>query len=325
MSDSTVIDRPAAPGGLLRPDRGEFRSKFNRFAFAFPHGLAGHELFTIPRLARLGETILASPAPGRFSAYDARSAVTGTKFHLMEHGERVADTIRGLDQAGVWMKLSMAHEADPDYAELLEGIIDELEDLSGYPLRRETTWKTMTIFMASPGIVTPYHIDHECNFLMQIQGEKDVALYDPLDRSLLTAPEIERFYAGAGSVDAATWRDELAHSGTVFRLVPGRAVHHPPLAPHWVKNGDNVSVSVSIGFCLRELDRRAHVWQANYCLRRLGLRPREPGVWAAADRLKHAAIRAVSTRNTSDREEILFSGMHRLATPLRLARRLRGG
>jgi hypothetical protein len=280
-------------------------------------------LFTIPRLARLAERILDSDKPGRFSAFDAAKTGTGTKFHQMAHREKVADTVRRLGEGGVWMKLSMAHEADPEYDALLERITEELETASGYPLRRETTWRTMTLFLASPGIVTPYHIDHETNFLLQVQGEKDVALYDAQDRSLLSAQEIERFYAGAGSVDAANWRDELAGRGTVYRLVPGVGVHHPPLAPHWVVNGQNVSVSVSIGYCLRELDARAHVWQANYCLRRLGLRPREPGASARGDRLKHAAIRALSRRNTTDREEILFSGMHRISMPLRIVKRLR--
>jgi hypothetical protein len=323
MLDAPLLEQQAA-GRLLPADPVEFRAKFNRDSFAFRHALAGHELFTIPRLAGLAERILQSGTPARFSVFDASKTGAGTKFHQMAHREKVADTVRRLEDGGVWMKLSMAHEADPEYGVLLEQISAELEALSGYNLRQETTWKTMTLFLASPGIVTPYHIDHETNFLLQIQGEKDVALYNARDRSLLTAEEIERFYAGAGSVDAANWRDDLGERGTVYRLVPGLAVHHPPLAPHWVRNGQNVSVSVSIGFCLRELDARAHVWQANYCLRRLGLRPREPGVSPRADRLKHAVVRAISKRNATDRDDILFSGVHRISAPLRLAKRLRG-
>ena len=321
---ATMLEREAAVARLLPSASADFRAKYNRASFAFQHGLAGLELFTIPRLARLAERILESGTPGRFSAFDAATAGTGTKFHTMTHRGKVADTVRRLADGGVWMKLSMAHEADPEYAALLEQISGELEQLTGYPLRAETTWKTMTLFLASPGIVTPYHIDHESNFLLQAQGEKDVALYDAHDRTLLTAEEIERFYAGAGSVDAANWREDFATRGTIYRLVPGVGVHHPPLAPHWVRNGQDVSVSISIGFCLRELDARAHVWQANYCLRRLGLRPQEPGVSARADRLKHNAIRAISRRNTTDRDEILFSGVHRISAPLRLAKRLRG-
>jgi hypothetical protein len=43
-------------------------------------------------------------------------------------------------------------------------------------------------------------------------------------------------------------------------MVPGVAAHHPPLAPHWVRNGAAVSVSVSIDFCMRAFDRRARVY-----------------------------------------------------------------
>ena len=323
MFDESVPMPRIDSARMITGDVNQFRAGFNQCSFAFHHALAGHPLFTVPRLARLAERILASSAPERFSAFDARAAGAGTKFHRMAHRENVADTVRRLEQAGVWMKLSMVHEADPAYGELLDQVTADLEALTGYPLRRETTWRTMTLFLASPGIVTPYHIDHETNFLLQVQGEKEVALFDGRDRSVLSAQEIERFYAGAGSVDAANWRDALAQRGTVYRLAPGLAVHHPPLAPHWVRNGDNVSVSVSVGYCLRELDARAHVWQANYCLRRLGLTPVEPGLSPRRDRTKHAAIRMVSRRGSTDREEILFSGVHRLAAPLRLARKLR--
>ena len=62
----------------------------------------------------------------------------------------------------------------------------------------------------------------------------------------------------------------------MYRLVPGLAVHHPPLAPHWVKNEDRVSVSVSVNFCMRSLDHRAKIYQANRLLRSVGLATR-PG------------------------------------------------
>ena len=98
-------------------------------------------------------------------------------------------------------------------------------------------------------------------------------------------------------------------------------VHHPPLAPHWVQNGDEVSVSVSIGFCMRSLDRRARVYQVNHFLRRLGIQPTPPGNSAIRDGLKIAAIGLVSKSHPTTPDEILFSGVNRITAPRRAVMR----
>ena len=72
------------------------------------------------------------------------------------------------------------------------------------------------MFVASPNIVTPYHIDHEMNFLFQIAGEKDVCLFDPSDRELLPEEEIERFYFG--EVTGLPYPEHLQQRGRTFRL-----------------------------------------------------------------------------------------------------------
>jgi hypothetical protein len=191
--------------------------------------------------------------------------------------------------------------------------------MSGQPLRDMITWSGLTVFMASPGVTTPYHIDHESNFLFQIQGAKDVSLHNPNERDIVPDDQLERFYCG--DFEAAQYRKELQNRGTVFRLVPGAVVHQPPLAPHWVQNGDNVSVSVSIGFCLRPLDRRARVYQVNHYLRRFGWQPTPPGRSKLRDALKIAGVGLVSKRNPSSPDEILFSGLTRLTTPRRAVKR----
>jgi hypothetical protein len=65
---------------------------------------------------------------------------------------------------------------------------------------------------------------------------------------VLTENEIEQFYSGNHM--PGIYREEVLESGTLFHLTPGTAVHHPPLAPHMVTNGNNVSVSVSVWFTL---------------------------------------------------------------------------
>ena len=228
--------------------------------------------------------------------------------------------MRRLPEGRTWLKISSADEADPDYAEVLRQIICDIADLTGRDLLSEITWSSLTIFMASPGIVTPYHIDHEFNFLLQVQGEKDVYLFDQDDRDVLSDIEIEKFYAG--DVEAARYKPNLQERGAVFHLTPGAAVHHPPLAPHLVRNGDSVSVSVSIGFCTRTLDRRAKVYQFNSLMRRAGLRPTRPGQSSLRDRMKAAGLEMATSSNAVSREDILFSGFRRVTTPFRLVKKL---
>jgi hypothetical protein len=300
-----------------------FRQAFDRRSFAFPHNLANHPLFTIPRLADAAQAILDKGNRGQFVAFDARSFEAGTGFGAMSAQNQLAESVRRLPEGRTWLKISSANEADPDYAEVLRQIIRDIADLTGRDLISEITWSSLTVFMASPGIVTPYHIDHESNLLFQVKGEKDVCLFDQDDRDVLSDVEIEKFYAG--DTEAARYKPNLQERGTVYHLTPGVAVHHPPLAPHLVRNGDGVSVSVSIGFCTRTLDRRAKVYQFNSLLRRAGLRPSRPGQSNLSDRVKAAGLEMATSSNAVSREDILFSGFRRVTTPFRLVKNLHAG
>jgi hypothetical protein len=254
-----------------------------------------------------------------FVARSGKTALSDATFKTMPLREQLAETVRQLAEEKVWMKLSSAQSADADYQAVLDQVLAEVEELSGQPLRAMISWSALTVFLASPYVTTPYHIDHESNFLFQVQGSKDVSLHNPNERDVVPEDQLERFYAG--DFEAAQYRPELQNRGTVFRLVPGTVVHHPPLAPHWVQNGAEVSVSVSIGFCLRPLDRIARVYQVNHFLRRLGFDPTPPGRSKLRDSLKIAGVGMISKSNPSTPDEILFSGLTRLRTPPRAIKR----
>jgi hypothetical protein len=307
-------------GRLLEADAEAFRNQFNVHSFMFKHALADHELLQLPRIALTAERMLAAGNLEKFVALGGRSATPGKKFSAMPPQKKLAETVRQLAEANVWLKITSADAADPAYAELLQSILKELEELAGFPMRQQITWSCLTLFLASPMVVTPYHIDHESNFLFQIRGEKDLSLFDPADRELLTEREIEDFYAG--NFEAAVFRDEAQSRGQVYRLKPGTVVHHPPLAPHWVQNSNNVSISASVGFCLRFLDRRARVYQVNHYLRKAGIKPAAPGISRLRDNLKAATIGLFSNSKSTDHDEILFSGLSRLLALPRLAKRL---
>ena len=316
--DSENLVAPRA----LRAAPGTFARDFNRTPFLVAHDLQGHPLFTRARLATLARALLAAGRRERLVVLGGEgSRRRDATFADMTPQATVENALDGLAEGQAWMKLAGADEVDPDYRALLDTIVRDIEDQAGVDARGLVTWRMMTVMLASPGVRTPYHIDHESNFLLQVAGEKDVCLFDGDDRSVLTLREIEGFYGG--NADAARYRDELDGRGTVFRIRPGTGVHHPPLAPHWVQNGAAVSISVSVNLCLRPLDDRAKVHQANMILRRLGLRPPPLRSDASGDRLKVAAMRAVSVRRPGSRRELLYSGVQRLSAPAAAMRRLR--
>ncbi len=316
-SAQLAADKPAV--GLLLANQTEFRQKYNLKPFQFRHELAHSPLFSLSRLATVTERMLQRGDLSKFVARSGKSALADAQFKTMPLQAQLAETVRQLADSKVWLKLSSANTADPEYDELMHQVLREVEELSGQPLRKMITWAGLTVFMASPRITTPYHIDHESNFLFQISGSKDVSLHNPNEPDIVPDDQLERFYTG--DFEAAEYRAELQHRGTIFRLDPGSVVHHPPLAPHWVQNGEDVSVSVSIGFCLRPLDRVARVYQVNHFLRRLGLRPTPPGKSALRDGLKISGIGMISKSNATTPDEILFSGLNRLIEPPRAVRR----
>ena len=307
------IRNPTAPATrIVEADPGIFRERFNRASFSFAHALHRHPLFTLPRLARLAETMLAAGDKSKFLALGGEGASPGSAFESLPRQERFARTVEELGSSRNWVKLSSADAFDAEYRDLLAAILTELAPLSGRDLLKEITWSSLTVFLASPRIVTPYHIDHESNFLFQVAGEKDLFLFDSNDRTVLTELEIENYYAG--DFRAARHKAELQDRATAYRLEPGVAAHHPPLSPHWVRNGDAPSVSVSIGFCMRPVDARAYVYQVNHYLRKLGLKPSPPGISPVRDRLKESALGVLSKSDPKDPNEILYSGLNRLKT-----------
>jgi hypothetical protein len=178
----------------------------------------------------------------------------------------------------------------------------------------------MTLLLASPKVATPFHIDHETNFLFQLQGSKDVCLFPATDREVVPDQEIERYYSG--NFEAALYRREMQDRGTVYRLAPGEVVHHPSLAPHWVKNDDNISVSISISYCMKSLEKRARVYQANYILRKMGLKPLSPGISPLRDSVKRKVISTLEHRNPKTFSEVVHTPVTRLISPLNAVRRL---
>jgi hypothetical protein len=314
---SLVEGGPTKRESIFEDNARGFREKFNRCSFAYTHALAGHPLFDLPRLVELAEVLSES---GAVTFFGSDVAVDQGWQNLPQRPLSVAEAIARIEESGSWVLLKSVQH-DPEYRALLEQCMAELEGLTGVPLREEITWLEAYIFIASPHSVTPYHMDHESNFLLQIHGEKEINIFDPRDRSILTEQEIEGYYMG--NLSAATYHKENQKKASVYRLTPGTGVHLPVRAPHWVKNGDSFSVSLSFNFCMRAYDRQARIYQVNNYLRRTGITPLPPGVSALRDAAKSLAVAPLwAYGEFESKYDLLRRGVRRFEAPMRLGRRI---
>ena len=279
VRDRSVTER------LLSIDEVEFLQKFHRQPFLIQHDLCQHPLFALPRLLELAKTL-----PEDQIEYNAgQLPVNQDQSKTPRNGLSVEETIRRIEECQSWMVLKSV-EADPDYHALLHACLAQVKPLSDLICPGMMNAQAF-IFLTSPNSVTPYHIDPEHNFLLQIRGSKKVSLFDGRDRSLVTEEDLERFYGG--KVRNMTLPDSHKDKAWRFHLKEGFGLHFPVTYPHWVQNGPEVSISFSITFRTPDLDRRRTLYTINRLLRARGLTPTPPGVSAWRDTLKYHACRGL--------------------------------
>jgi hypothetical protein len=215
------------------------------FAGAYPdasvkltHHLVGHPLLTREALGRLAERMPASSVEYNLGRVPLGLDPDKTP----ENGLSLAETIATIADNGSWAVLKNV-ERDPEYAALLDHALAPLHDVvlrsTGPMLHREAF-----AFITSPGSVTPFHMDPEHNILLQIEGEKTMTVFPAGDTELVPDEKSESF-AGGGHRNLI-WDADFAARGVPVHLAPGDAVHVPVKAPHFVQNGNHVSVSFSI-------------------------------------------------------------------------------
>lgn len=278
MNVSTFERR--SPDHLLQLDPEVFRARFNREPFIIAHDLADNPLFALPRLIDLSKRL-----PAGHVKYNAGAVPIDTALYKgPQTGLSVEETIRRIEECRSWMVLKWVHE-DRDYRAVLNRCLDEVQALSE-PLDPGMCKREAFIFVTSPSSTTPYHLDPEYSFLLQIKGRKSIYI---LDRSALSEKELERYY-GAGIDPAFT--EACREKARRFDLEPGLGLHFPVTVPHWVENHDEYSISFSITFRTVASERRSVVYDVNDSLRRLGLAPAAYGRSALRDSAKFHAFRA---------------------------------
>ena len=145
------------------------------------------------------------------------------------------------------------------------------------------------IFVSSPNTVTPFHIDHEHNFILQIRGKKRLYTWEPFDREVVSERAQELFH-DEHSRERIGWNESFRSRARIFDLVPGMGGYMPSTSPHLVENGDEPSITISFTYYTDATRRREMLYRGNARLRRMGLSPRPVGSSVLRDRVKHAVL-----------------------------------
>jgi hypothetical protein len=275
------LQRGTHAKGLIRLERTGFREAFRRrVPVEFSHTLQDHPFLTLEAIAKLADDL-----PRDSVIYD-----TANQALLVPQGgpprgalERPGDVIRNLDQNESWLTL-LNIEQLPAYEELVNDALDDLQpELMGRD--RKMLRRVGFVFVSSPRSTTPAHFDIEHSFIMQMRGQKTLTFGD-YETPAARQHEVDRYWDGShGRIE--TLPPEMAS----YHLTPGVGVYIPPIAPHWVRNGDDISISVTLTFFTPDTDRDTLVNSFNARLRRMGRSPRPAGRSAVVDETKATIMR----------------------------------
>jgi hypothetical protein len=270
-------------------ERDTIRDSLDREPFGFTHSLSEHELFEWDSLRALAEKYADHP----FEHYVAAGAPSpGAAFYSVPYaGLSPHEALDRLDAGGFRVLLKRPEKRDPRFRELLDVLFRQIVDLRGGLGGERVVRLESGILISSAATITPFHFDPEVNFFAQIAGEKIYHVFSPTS---LTESELERFYIrGAVNIGQVELRGRDATREHIFTLGPGKGLHQPQNAPHWVETRDSQSVSYAFVFETDATRARGRVRAFNYYARKLRLNPAPPGAHPAIDGIKATTMRAV--------------------------------
>jgi hypothetical protein len=253
--------RPSMPSSLFTDWSERHAQLFGQHIVNLGHRLHTSPLFDDAALAKLIERTPAVRCHVNTmdtATHDRRTRREGI---IRGHdGHAVLDAVR---DGRIWILLQNPGDTEPAYRDLLAGIYDEIDRLSGL----RTFKQKMSILISSPRIRVYYHADVPGQTLWQVRGMKRVWVY-PNAAPFLPQPALERIVMGEAheiSLDYEPWFDEYAE---VVDLEPGRMLHWPLNCPHRIDNLDTLNVSFTTEHWTRELRAAYAVNYANGLLRR---------------------------------------------------------
>ena len=259
--------RPVArlSGPFLILDRETLLPQLNVRSCFVHHRLTDHPLFDMPRLLELAREL-----PQKYVRINSGNVpVSATPAEIPGNGLSMEDSFRHIEDSDTRIMLKKI-ELVPAYRDLLYSCLAEIEAL-GHPCTRGIWAREGYVFISAPNQTTPYHMDPEINFLLQISGRKTFHVLPGDDRSILSEEDIELFYTGLH--DALPFQEEARARASAFDMGPGDGVHIPVNHPHWATTSPEVTVSFALTLQTAETKRRGTIYAVNHHLRRWGMKP----------------------------------------------------
>lgn len=293
-------------------DAASFKNAFPLRPFAIRHTLAGNPSFSLPRIVELVREL-----PRDQIEYNSGKA------DIDQDPDSVAlidldpeEVVRRIETCGAWMVLKRV-ETHAAYRALIEEALLSVVRSLGHASLKEAGFADVRgfLFVSSPNSTTPFHIDSEDNFFVQIHGEKFFNIYDNCDRSIASEEAIEHSIAKHRNVPYDKAFDIKC---TSYRLLPGEGVFVPYQWPHWVRTADNHSISLAITWKTEKVRKRNDILVFNSMLRGLGLPQQPPGKRPVLDAVKLAVFRTAQIAVAPLRK---FEKLRRILRAIALGRR----
>ncbi|HUQ07609.1 MAG TPA: cupin-like domain-containing protein [Kofleriaceae bacterium] len=284
-----LVDAATSGASWLSLRREAFRSDYNERPFLVEHRLPEHPAFQLDALRALCHRMPRRLVRHRFGAIP-HDVEFDKSLEMYGKDLSFEDAVDRLEENKAYLALYNP-EQDPEYRPIIEGLLGELA-VETEQLEPGLNWYSTYIFISTQDSLTPYHMDREMNFLLQIRGTKHVQLWDPRDNMVMSAAERDRLLAQQAEPRPG-WHDGLPARAMTFDLVPGVGVHHPFIAPHLVRTCSDLSISLAITFRTEQSDRWTDAHRFNQLVRRVGVTPRTVGDAPLVDRGKARVIRTV--------------------------------
>jgi hypothetical protein len=271
-----------AQTNLVDIDAAAFAEAFARHSVAVRHRLAEHSLFTIDAIAELADRLPPE------SVRRERGALPFKDREYVDVGDGPpSETIRNVERTGTRISLRDIQQV-PEYAELINECLDEVDPLVA-ERQGGMTQRAGYLFISCSNSTTPMHFDREHSFLLQVKGVKHVSVAAFEDDPDALRREfdcwIDERECDFGAMQAVAEK---------FTIERGVGVYLPSFVPHWVETEAGISISFSIPFDTKYVERALAVTRVNKRMRRLHLSPRPIGASEPVDRAKAAVVQSLT-------------------------------
>ena len=253
------------------------------------HNFHEHPLFQVPELVKLGKE-LAPFEQCRFMRPGLTPASVIAHDSRHPDGRSIDEFFERLEEPGSSVSLYNI-EVIPRYQALLLAVVGTMQD-SVESEQPDVFRVNGFVFISAPPSVTPFHIDRENNFWLQLHGHKIMNVWDHRDRRIVPAEAVEDFIV-TQSLRKVRYSEEFRAHSQEFHACPGDGVYFPSTSPHmtrsdpeWTAPGDCVSISIGVTFYTSVTRKVARMHQVNRVMRRCGWSPRYPGESPRTDAFK---------------------------------------